>query len=1108
MRKTANYKVCGLSTYCTDPAEAEQKMRKAIGWGVQLQKRVVRRIKLERLWRSGVGTGKVEKLAVKLALEMRGGRRGEVEERDRRRMTRRKVLLLMEDKVKDASVDADLAFVQFCKAKSEMWKVVAWNSRLGADVRRMMREEMAFEWRERMKIMQQSVDHLVEKHRRLRKEEVPETWRGIKITDQALGELPKLPPPFLGEGVGEISEAAKEVLQLPPKTALYTKIKMEDIEMEVLKAVDAKARWTDIEMEERRGSMQTREEAEEEERRVTEVHNKQDGTLNLTRLRVTDLPTNREIYLPEERSNEVEAGLQAFSAEMIEIARKYIRQNVDKAGNVKESNMTEKQVAGLKDIETLMKDKNLIMTKTDKSGRQCVLTEDEYIQMGEQHVERDEEKTRKDVEKNEDILNCHAQQFCRLLGVCDGENCARRLKSAIINQNTLPPSLYFTVKDHKPLVPGAPLPARPVCGAVRAHNGQLGFMLVKVLDAVSDILAKQHGTESISTQDTIALIEEKINRNENIQNLAFFSTDVKSLYPSLDGKQCAAIVARLVKQSTLVIEGINWEQAVLYIALNLDRTKVEEIGLEEVIPAWRRAGGRGRHPGMTTKEVRGPLQEEKDWEKSLFLQPTRRATVEEKKIILSICVEQGLLAAMEGHLFVWHKNVMKQEEGLGIGSDLTRAVARLVMLDWDQKFLNLAQENKLKYHMYSRYVDDTVNGVEALAPGMRWGEEERCMVFLPHLVDDDKEVADDMRTMREVIRMGNSLDATIQLTGDCPTVNEDGKMPLLNTHVWVDNNKVMYENYRKPVANQLLMMEMSAMPANMKRTVLTQEVVRIRRNIHPGLPWETTLRHLDNFSQRMRMSGYNENYRFQIIKSGVEGFDKMLKESEDGGRPINSPRTWEEDLRQKNKYFKKKRWYRRGGYDVPLFVPHTPRGELAKKMKEKEAQNNQGRSIRFRIVEKGGITLEQKLRRSNPWAGEKCGRPKCFPCRSERGGNCYRESVTYTIWCEECGEEVATYIGESGRNAFTRGCEHLDALNSRDEEKSVLWKHSKTHHQEREDVVYSMAVTGGYKAPLDRQLMERVKISNFKGPLLMNRRNEMGGLRVERMQYRRWGGDE
>ena len=37
--------------------------------------------------------------------------------------------------------------------------------------------------------------------------------------------------------------------------------------------------------------------------------------------------------------------------------------------------------------------------------------------------------------------------------------------------------------------------------------------------------------------------------------------------------------------------------------------------------------------------------------------------------------------------------------------------------------------------------------------------------------------------------------------------------------------------------------------------------------------------------------------------------------------------------------------------------------------------------------------------------------------------------------------------------------------------------------------------------------IERVQISNFKGPVLMNRKNEMGGVRVERMQYRRWGGN-
>ena len=46
-----------------------------------------------------------------------------------------------------------------------------------------------------------------------------------------------------------------------------------------------------------------------------------------------------------------------------------------------------------------------------------------------------------------------------------------------------------------------------------------------------------------------------------------------------------------------------------------------------------------------------------------------------------------------------------------------------------------------------------------------------------------------------------------------------------------------------------------------------------------------------------------------------------------------------------------------------------------------------------------------------------------------------------------------------------------------------------------------------FKDALDRQIMERIQIQNFKGPVLMNRRSEMGGVRVERMQYRRWGGD-
>ena len=144
------------------------------------------------------------------------------------------------------------------------------------------------------------------------------------------------------------------------------------------------------------------------------------------------------------------------------------------------------------------------------------------------------------------------------------------------------------------------------------------------------------------------------------------------------------------------------------------------------------------------------------------------------------------------------------------------------------------------------------------------------------------------------------------------------------------------------MANPLLMLEMSAMPASMKRTALTQEVIRILRNTRPGLNQEVSTHHLDNFALRMKTSGYNANYRLQVIKSGMAGYDKMLEEEMRGGRPINMARSWEEDKRQTKKELQKKMWYRKGGYDVPLFVPHTPGGGASKADEKKRSQEQPG----------------------------------------------------------------------------------------------------------------------------------------------------------------------
>ena len=315
------------------------------------------------------------------------------------------------------------------------------------------------------------------------------------------------------------------------------------------------------------------------------------------------------------------------------------------------------------------------------------------------------------------------------------------------------------------------------------------------------------------------------------------------------------------------------------------------------------------------------------------------------------------------------------------------------------------------------------------------------------------------------------------------------------------------------MANNLVMMRCSAQPEKTKRTSLTQEGIRILKNTSLELPWQVSANHLSNLSSRMKASGYSEQFRLEVIKSAINGFNHMVEAEQTGGRPVNRPRSWESDLRQKQKHHKKKNWFRGGGHHVPLFVPHTPGSELAKLMRKKEEENNQGRKIRFLVVELGGTKIHHLLWKPNPWGGQKCGEQDCFPCRGNRGGNCRKQGVTYTLNCITCQEEsntvkvVAAYEGETGRNAYDRGKEHLAHLAKKSEENSVLWLHSLHHHSGRQDIKYSMEVTGSFREPLDRQLTEKINISKFKGSILMNRKNELGGAIVERerYKYRRWG---
>ena len=174
-----------------------------------------------------------------------------------------------------------------------------------------------------------------------------------------------------------------------------------------------------------------------------------------------------------------------------------------------------------------------------------------------------------------------------------------------------------------------------------------------------------------------------------------------------------------------------------------------------------------------------------------------------------------------------------------------------------------------------------------------------------------------------------------------------------------------------------------------------------------------------------------------------------------------------------------------------MFIPATPKSELKKRYEDEIKKSK----IKIRVVEKAGSSLKDILQKSDPLGDRECTDPEnCFICSTGGKGNCRRENITYKIKCDYCDH---TYIGESARNAYTRGLEHKSALVKKDKN-SVLYRHITTMHNENHNITFTMSVTGSYKDALTRQLSEAHNIEMT--PNLINNKSEWGHTNLPRIQ--------
>ena len=141
-----------------------------------------------------------------------------------------------------------------------------------------------------------------------------------------------------------------------------------------------------------------------------------------------------------------------------------------------------------------------------------------------------------------------------------------------------------------------------------------------------------------------------------------------------------------------------------------------------------------------------------------------------------------------------------------------------------------------------------------------------------------------------------------------------------------------------------------------------------------------------------------------------------------------------------------------------LFIPNTPGGILADRLRQTEKQLMELTGERVKIVERGGCSMKQILHKSNPWAGAFCGRPECFPCKSgDEKGDCFKRNIVYETFCLDCKKEGKdmVYVGESSRTSFERGKEHQEDYRKMTED-SHMCKHAENEHHGQEKPSFAM----------------------------------------------------
>ena len=454
---------------------------------------------------------------------------------------------------------------------------------------------------------------------------------------------------------------------------------------------------------------------------------------------------------------------------------------------------------------------------------------------------------------------------------------------------------------------------------------------------------------------------------------------------------------------------------------------------------------------------------------------------------------------------------------------------------WGRTMRMILKEEKITLKLAAAYVDDVRLATSVLEKGRRWQKETKKFVFNLKWKEEDEEKAesDEVRTSNEIEKSMNSIFKNIQFEKEIPDQFEGKKLPTLDFEMWLETpdlgntgeQLIMYSYYEKEVSSPFCIMEKSAMAENTKISSLSQDLVRRMLNTSEMVSQVHRNDIIEKYAKKLERSGYSKVQRRRIIEAGLKGYQAKVEKSEKTGIELHRAAKSTIAARYKKKLLDKTNWFRkeRKGGDrndgkkvltgvckppgprgqvmtkekppvTVIFVSRTPGGELVNRLRQAEAELSGLLGDRIKFVERAGTMLKNIFHKSNPQAGQDCGRLTCLVHShgESGGGDCKRRNITYKTSCIKCLEEgkEATYYGESSRTAFERGLEHAGDFLSEKSDSHIL-KHQLTEHPELgKNLRFSMKVIRQHKSAFQRQVHEAVIIQMNENTNILNSKGE------------------